>query len=315
MASSVAAQQMPYEAAQTLFISGKYDAVASTLQPIVEGDQNELSWVDASVLLGRTYILLGHPELSVNVLLKVYQIAPRRFEAPVSLYYLAEALKAMGRPVESCKVSTEARTVYGNKTDLTRVNALFTAMKCVEEKDPAVVKNRLGTNISTSSVARDDEADRIIAEAEQRKAQRESRASGNTNYAQSLDTLETQYAMTCGPTSQSQFKQMCPMIRAQIDQIRAKRDAEASEPMQAENRWRDDQARRNVEMLEQSRQQLNDTLAAQAAARAARVQSQGGNNSSPFYQGQQSTGRVCAPVPCNAPPGGACNAERDPRCG
>jgi TolA-binding protein len=70
------------------------------------------SW--AANLAGRSYLDDGKPAAAAKVLLANYQDNPKGERAADSLFYLGQALVALGKPADACKAYDELRDVYGD---------------------------------------------------------------------------------------------------------------------------------------------------------------------------------------------------------
>jgi TolA-binding protein len=66
-------------------------------------------------LLGRSYLDDGKPSLASMAFYDNYKTMPDGERAPDSLYYLAQALMKLNKPVDACKVYGELTDVYGSK--------------------------------------------------------------------------------------------------------------------------------------------------------------------------------------------------------
>lgn len=123
-------------------------------------------------------------------------------------------------------------------------------------------------------------------------------------HGQSLDQLETMYSIQCASPANAMMQMNCAMQRQQLDSLKQQRLArEQDETRRAAQEARDAEAAAANAQLQASMAQSLDTI------RANRAAASGASSST-------ASGRRCV-VPknwCNAPPGGACDAERAPKC-
>lgn len=87
----------------------------------------------AQNLLGRAYLDEGKPSLATLAFYDSYKKFPDGERAPDSLFYLAQALVALKKPADACKVYSELESVYGSKLSATMkadVAKGRTAAKC-----------------------------------------------------------------------------------------------------------------------------------------------------------------------------------------
>ena len=142
-ASRVAAIEKPAtgDAADDLYVYG-YRLWQAKLYPEAEAPLKQVvakypahrraSW--AQNLLGRTYLDQGKPSLASHAFYENYKNFHDGERAPDSLFYLAAALKQLGKPsADICKVYDELLDVYGAKITATMkadVARNRTAEKC-----------------------------------------------------------------------------------------------------------------------------------------------------------------------------------------
>lgn len=102
-----------YNAGFRLWEQKRYAEAQRTLEAMAKQYPKHrlASW--ANNLAGRAYLDEGKPATAAKILLANYQGNPRGERAADSLYFLGQALMALKKPVEACKVYDELQDVYG----------------------------------------------------------------------------------------------------------------------------------------------------------------------------------------------------------
>ena len=127
--AEAAAAADPGEQAYTdgfhLWESGQYDQAVSTLKAFVSAYPRHRRVSYANNLIGRALLDKGDARAAASALLANYRTNPGGERAPVSLYYLGQALMKLGQPGQACKAYAELDAVYGAKVrpDLKKLEA------------------------------------------------------------------------------------------------------------------------------------------------------------------------------------------------
>ena len=122
--------------------------------------------------------------------------------------------------------------------------------------------------------------------------------------AQDTSAAEMQYSIQCSSPSDAMMAQMCSMLRQQIDAAH----------QQQLDRAQDAQARSAVEALQEQERENSALVAASAAQMSADLQAQRQARARSESPGSNPPNCHIDQNWCHAPPGGACNAEKTPRC-
>ena len=102
-----------------LWAAKKYPEAEAQLKKVVATYPDHRRASYAQNLLGRAYLDEGKPSLASIAFYDNYKKRPEGERAPDSLYYLAQALIRLKKPVDACKVYGELTDVYGAKIDAT----------------------------------------------------------------------------------------------------------------------------------------------------------------------------------------------------
>ena len=116
-----------------LWENGQYDEAISKLRAFTAAYPKHRRVSYANNLIGRALLDKGDARAAANALLANYRNNPGGERAPDSLYYLGQALMALGQPGQACKAYQELDAVYGSKvrTDLRQlVQAAETKAQC-----------------------------------------------------------------------------------------------------------------------------------------------------------------------------------------
>ncbi|TFI59152.1 tetratricopeptide repeat protein [Sphingomonas parva] len=103
-----------YNAGYRLWEQKKYAEAQQALEAVSKKwpKHRYASW--AANLAGRAYLDDGKPAAAAKVLLANYQGNPKGERAADSLFFLGQALVALGKPTHACKAYDELREVYGD---------------------------------------------------------------------------------------------------------------------------------------------------------------------------------------------------------
>ena len=103
-----------YNAGFRLWEQKRYADAQKALEAVSQKWPNHrfASW--AANLAGRAYLDDGKPAAAAKVLLANYQGNPKGERAADSLFFLGQALVALGKPDHACKAYDELREVYGD---------------------------------------------------------------------------------------------------------------------------------------------------------------------------------------------------------
>jgi len=103
-----------YNAGYRLWEQKKYAEAQKTLEAVSKKWPRHrfASW--AANLAGRAYLDDGKPAAAAKVFLANYQDNPKGERAADSLFFLGQALVALGKPADACKAYDELQDVYGD---------------------------------------------------------------------------------------------------------------------------------------------------------------------------------------------------------
>ena len=93
----------------------KYDAAITSLRAFTAAFPKHRRVSYANNLAGRALLDKGQPRAAAEALLANYRSNPKGERAQDSLYYLGQALMALGQPGQACKAYAELEDVYGAK--------------------------------------------------------------------------------------------------------------------------------------------------------------------------------------------------------
>ena len=112
--TSAADAEAAYNAGFRLWEQKRYAEAQKALEAVSQKWPNHrfASW--AANLAGRAYLDDGKPAAAAKVLLANYQGNPKGERAADSLFFLGQALVALGKPDHACKAYDELREVYGD---------------------------------------------------------------------------------------------------------------------------------------------------------------------------------------------------------
>ena len=109
----------PGEAAYTegfrLWESGQFDEAITSLRAFVAEYPKHRRVSFANNLIGRALLDKGDARAAVPAFIANYRGNPAGERAPDSLYYLGQALMALGQPAQACNAFAELDDVYGSK--------------------------------------------------------------------------------------------------------------------------------------------------------------------------------------------------------
>lgn len=117
---SAAFAPLPADPGEAAYVTGyrlweakRYDEAIEMLSAMVKAYPRhaKVSW--ANNLIGRAHLDSGRPATAAEVLLGNYQTNPKGDRAADSLYYLGEAMMALKKAPQACKVYDELEEVYG----------------------------------------------------------------------------------------------------------------------------------------------------------------------------------------------------------
>jgi TolA-binding protein len=113
------AAEDPGEAAYTegfkLWESGRYDEAIESLRAFVSAHPKHRRVSFANNLIGRALLDKGDAKAAVPAFIANYRGNPAGERAPDSLYYLGQALLALGQPAQACNAFAELDDIYGSK--------------------------------------------------------------------------------------------------------------------------------------------------------------------------------------------------------
>jgi TolA-binding protein len=98
-----------------LWENGQYDEAISKLRAFTAAYPKHRRVSYANNLIGRALLDKGDARAAANALLANYRNNPAGERAADSLYYLGQALMALGQPGQACKAYQELDAVYGSK--------------------------------------------------------------------------------------------------------------------------------------------------------------------------------------------------------
>jgi TolA-binding protein len=111
--SDPAEAEAAYNAGFHLWEQKRYDEAERALDRVAR-DYPDTKWASwAANLSGRAWLDAGHPTTAAKAFFANYQNNPNGERAQDSLYYLGQALIALGKPAEACKAYDELRDHYG----------------------------------------------------------------------------------------------------------------------------------------------------------------------------------------------------------
>ena len=117
--SALAPAEDPGEVAYTqgfkLWEAGQYDEAIASLRAFVAEYPLHRRVSFANNLIGRALLDKGDARAAVPAFIANYRGNPAGERAPDSLYYLGQALLALGQPAQACNAFAELDDIYGSK--------------------------------------------------------------------------------------------------------------------------------------------------------------------------------------------------------
>ena len=98
-----------------LWESGQYDKAIASLRAFVAEYPKHRRVSFANNLIGRALLDKGDARAAVPAFIANYRGNPAGERAPDSLYYLGQALMALGQPAQACNAFAELDDIYGSK--------------------------------------------------------------------------------------------------------------------------------------------------------------------------------------------------------